>query len=49
MMISMMGMTEKKEHDFNKIYVIVDFTLINYGVEDDFVEFKEYVNGQTNE
>ena len=23
-----------------KIYVIVDFTLINYGAEDDFVEFK---------
>ena len=32
---------ESNEFEINtKIYVIVDFTLINYGAEDDFVEFK---------
>ena len=32
---------EGDEFEINtKIYVIVDFTLINYGAEDDFVEFK---------
>ena len=32
---------EGYEFEINtKIYVIVDFTLINYGAEDDFVEFK---------